>query len=239
MAVTHGAGTVPVSTRQSASMTQPIRRTVWLFGKLEKRWNQALEDQKALEREYAHAQSSDLAPLSTSEQQEVLQLASDLPVLWAASTTASQERKRLVRVVIQGVTVTVDRPTRSAEFVIWWVGGATTHHTVCCPPVGWHCTTNATLVERIRTMAATHPDHRIAEILNARWFANTHWQIARTYARVLSLRTRHGIPTGCPLDPTSSAPRGDGLLSVKAVAKLLNVSPSLVRPLDKPGHSQI
>ena len=49
-----------------------------------------------------------------------------------------------------------------------------------------------------------------------------------SYARVHSMRKQHGIPTGCPLKPDPAVARADGLVSSKAAAERLQVSPSLV-----------
>jgi hypothetical protein len=87
--------------------------------------------------------------------------------------------------------------------------------------------TDDQILHRIRHLAPTHPDHRIAEVLNAK---GIHTQTGKvwTYERVLSIRKQHHIPTGCPIDSQQDTPRGDGLVPVKTAAKLLNVSPSLV-----------
>ncbi len=195
---------------------------------LETRWNDALLALQRLEQEYATAQQTELAPLTAAEQQAVRQLAHDLPTVWAAPTTTPADRKQLLRLAIQAVTVTVHatRP-RSAEVVILWSGGATTTHMVTCPPLGWHCTTDATLVERIRQLAQQYPDHQIADHLNA---AGLRTQTGKvwTYQRVKSIRKQHRIATACPIDPGATAGRGDGLVPLRQVATQLGVSPSLI-----------
>jgi DNA invertase Pin-like site-specific DNA recombinase len=195
---------------------------------LEKRWNDALTDLNQLEQEYARIQRDELAPLTEAEQQAVRQLAQDLPALWQAATTTVTDRKRLLRLVIREVTLTAHPDTRSAEFVILWSGNVTTRHTVTCPPIGWHCLTDAKVLQRIHELAAAHPDHQVAELLNAE---GTRTQTGKpwTYQRVYSMRKQHHIPTGCPLDPQNTMPRGDGLVSVMTAAKLLKVSPATVR----------
>jgi DNA invertase Pin-like site-specific DNA recombinase/uncharacterized protein YndB with AHSA1/START domain len=201
---------------------------------LEKRWNDALTDLNQLEQEYAHLQHSELAPLTEAEQEAVRQLAQDLPALWQAPTTTATDRKRLLRLVIREVTLTAHRDTRSAAFVILWSGNITTRHTVTCPPLGWHCLTDAKVLQRIGELAATHPDHQVAELLNAEGM-RTQTGKTWTYQRVRSMRKQHHIPTGCPLDPQQAAPRGDGLVSVMAAAELLQVSPATVHLWAKQG----
>jgi DNA invertase Pin-like site-specific DNA recombinase len=194
---------------------------------LEKRWNEALLELNQLEQAYAQVQRLELAPLTEAEQQAVRQLAQDLPALWQAQTTTETDRKRLLRLVVREVTLTAHSDTRSADFVILWSGDVVTHHTVTCPPIGWHCVTAATTVQRIRELASVHPDHQIAEMLNAEGIRTQTGKLW-TYGRVRSIRKQHTIPTGCPIDPVESAPRGDGLISAKMAAQLLQVSPATV-----------
>jgi DNA invertase Pin-like site-specific DNA recombinase len=195
---------------------------------LETRWNVALAELQAVEQEYAAARRIDLAPLTEAEQQAVRHLADDLPAVWHAPTTTPADRKRLIRLAIQEVTVTVqDDLPRTAAIRMLWNGGVITSHTVSCPPLGWHCVTDADLVERLRTLAQHYPDHQIAAQLNAEGI-RTQTGKAWTYQRVYSIRKQHAIPTACPLDPEARAVRGDGLLPVMLAAERLDVSPKLI-----------
>ncbi len=190
---------------------------------LEQRWNEALLAVERLEQEHAAAQQTTLAPLTAEEQAAVRDLAGDLPAVWHAPTTTAADRKRLLRLVVQEVTVTVAAATRSARAVILWHGGATTAHTVTCPPRGWHCTTDAAVVARLRDLAQRLPDHRIAEQLNAEG-VRTQTGKAWTPLRVGSIRRQHAIPTACPVEPNATGARGDGFLSSKAAARRLGIS---------------
>jgi DNA invertase Pin-like site-specific DNA recombinase len=197
-------------------------------GSLEKRWNDALSALQDVERAYAAATKTDLAPLTEAEQRALQQLAGDLGAIWEAPTTSMADRKRLLRLAIQEVTVTVQstRP-RSAEITILWSGGLTTTQTVTCRPTGWHCTTSPTVVDRLRELAQRLPDHQIADQLNAdgiRTQTGKPW----TYARVESIRKQHQIPTNCPIDSGGQTSRGDGLLPVRLAAERLGVSTSLI-----------
>jgi DNA invertase Pin-like site-specific DNA recombinase len=195
---------------------------------LETRWNAALVALHGLEHDYTAALRRDLAPLTPAEQQAVRQLADDLPTVWQAATTTPGDRKRLVRIVIQEVVVTVaGGAPRTVAVQIVWSGGVVTHHTVTCPPLGWHCVTNARLVERLRALAQQYPDHHIAAQFNAQGI-RTQTGKAWTYQRVQSIRKQHAIPTACPVDPSGQTVRGDGLLPVRQAAAALGVSPSLI-----------
>ena len=197
-------------------------------GALEKRWNDALVALQDVERAYAAATKTDLAPLTETEQQQLQQLAGDLEAIWEAPTTSMADRKRLLRLAIQEVTLTAQATQpRSAQVTILWNGGLTTTQTVTCRPTGWHCTTSSTVVDRLRELAQSLPDHQIAERLNLegiRTQTGKRW----TYARVASIRKQHQIPTNCPIDTGARMPRGDGLLPVSLAAERLGVSTSLI-----------
>lgn len=201
---------------------------------LEKRWNEALEALEKLKKAYALAKQKQLAPLNQAEKQAVQQLATDLPALWYAKTTTTLDRKRLLRSVVQEVTLTYYSEERRAEFAILWSGQVTTHHQLQLPPIGWHCVTDKTIVNRLQQLAQQFPDHRIADILNAaglRTQTGQEW----TYERVKSIRKQHHIPTKCPIKPGQDGPRGDGLWSVAMAAKRLGVSVGTVRLWAKQG----
>jgi len=154
---------------------------------LEKRWNDALEAWQQLEQEYEIMRRTELAPLNEEEQLAVRRLAADLPAIWNAPTTHAVDRKRLLRTVMAEVTLTVDRETRSAECVIVWSGGVVTKHRVQCPPLGWSCQTDPGVIERMRELARSHPDHQIAALLNregGRTRTGKEW----TYQRVSAMR---------------------------------------------------
>jgi DNA invertase Pin-like site-specific DNA recombinase len=194
---------------------------------LEARWNAALEALEQLEQEYAVVRRTELLPLDEADRQAVRRLAEDLPALWGAATTHDVDRKRLLRLVVTEVALSVDARARRAEIAIVWSGGATTRHEVRCPPLGWHGRTEDRVVARLRELAQALPDHRVAERLDAEGL-RTRTGKAWTYARVHSMRKQHGIPTACPLHTREAAARADGLMPAAAAAKRLGISPSLI-----------
>jgi hypothetical protein len=214
---------VRLAQRQSDAV-DPENRLV--ARELEKRWNEALEALGNLEREYALAQKTTLAPLTPEEQEAVRQLTVNVPAIWDASTTTMADRKRLLRTIIQQITLTPTAP-RQATMTILWSGGVTTSPEIICPPIGWHCLASAALVERLGELASRLPDHRIAELLNAEE-VRTPTGKAWTAGRVASLRKQHAIPSACPVEPGAVAVRGDGLISTTEAARRLQISSSLV-----------
>lgn len=60
-----------------------------------------------LKADYARFLSTAPTPLSAAERTRIRQLAADLPTLWTAATTTTEERQAIVRVLIERVIVTV------------------------------------------------------------------------------------------------------------------------------------
>jgi DNA invertase Pin-like site-specific DNA recombinase len=205
--------------------TEPENRSV--ARELETRWNTALQALEQLEQEYTVVRRTELLPLDEAEQHTVRRLAEDLPALWHAATTTDVDRKRLLRLVVREVVLTVDAKDRRAEVVVLWSGGATTRHEVRCPPRGWHCRTEPELIRHLAELARHYPDHQIATRLNAEGLL-TRTGKPWTYGRVFSMRKQHGIATACPLSTRDAAPRADGLIPAKTAAQRLGVSPSLI-----------
>ena len=95
---------------------------------LERRWEEALKDQRRLEEEYDKYCRSQPVALSAAEQEQIRSLARDIPELWHADTTTPADRQRLVRFLIEQIQVTVQGATDQVDVVIRWVGDFTSEH---------------------------------------------------------------------------------------------------------------
>ena len=97
---------------------------------LERRWNEKLERVAELERAFAQAERDAEWKLTTEERAAITDLSSDLPALWIAETTTNQERKQLLRMVIESVQVDGVTQTGQIEVQIRWRSGTITVLTV-------------------------------------------------------------------------------------------------------------
>jgi hypothetical protein len=147
---------------------------------LEGAWNARLEELQQLEEQYTELQKQPPFHLTTEQRARILDLANDLPQLWSESTTTNRQRKEIVRILIEDVTLRKIEEPRALEVTIRWKSGLTTrHHAERCR---LHpCSTNPETVQRIRELAPTHTDQDAAEILNAEGH-----------------RTGHGLPFTAP-----------------------------------------
>jgi DNA invertase Pin-like site-specific DNA recombinase len=195
---------------------------------LERRWEAALTEVGRVEQEYAFLQRSALSPLNDDEVEQVRCLAADLPALWHADTTMPVDRKRLLRLAIAEVTISVHAAERTADITLLWSGGAKTSCHVSCPPHGWHLRTEQRVLTLIRELAGEHADHHIADRLNAlglRTRTGKPW----SYDRVASMRHRHAIPTCCPIHTRGRQDRADGFLPAAVAARRLSLSLAAIR----------
>jgi DNA invertase Pin-like site-specific DNA recombinase len=192
---------------------------------LERQWEQKLQSWQQLQQEWAQQQSQVVTPLTEADKALIRSLATDVPALWHAETTTPQERKRLLRCLIQDVTLdAVSKPGRYLIHIRWHTDATTTVE--ADRPKGG-CRTAPMVVEQIRALAQHHPDEQIAIILNEADI-KTATHKAWTPRRVTSMRQQHAIPSACPPFSQGSEPRGDGLVTVKAAARQLGVAPGRI-----------
>ncbi len=116
---------VDLARRQYQSV-DPQNRLV--AGELERHWEEALREQGRLRVEYEQFCQSQPARLSETEREQIRQLAQDVPALWRAETTTAEDRKRLVRILIEKVEVEVQGQTEQVKVAIHWSGGSVSRH---------------------------------------------------------------------------------------------------------------
>jgi hypothetical protein len=140
------------------------------------------------------------ARVATPEQKaQILALARNLPRLWRASTTSAKDRKRMLRLLIQDITVEKLSATRQAVLHIRWQGGACTDITVDLPrPFAAMCYP-ATIVEKVRELSQHLSNRQIVARLNEEGMRSPHGK-PFTLAMIEWIRQRYGR------QPASGAP---------------------------------
>lgn len=152
---------------------------------LEADWNHKLRALAAAQETYEKASAADVSVVSETERAELLALATDFPRLWRDPRTQMKDKKRMLRLLIEDVTLTKG-DTLHAD--IRFVGGATRSLEL---PLPKSCvelrTTDAAVVEEIDQLIDTYTDKEIAGLLNergVRTVVTTPW----TPARICRLR---------------------------------------------------
>ncbi len=193
---------------------------------LERRWNDALRAVALIEEECARAASEQTSDLTTEETARIRELAEDFPAVWSNPRTTPQERKRMVRLLIEDVTLL---KADEIHLMVRFKGGATTEVRVPAPLPVWqvHRTLSAVL-ERIREMARTMTDSEIAEGLNAEGLRSG--TVLPFSSKMLNrLRHQYGIPG--PYEHM----RKQGFLTTKEVAERRDVRPETVKRWQRAG----
>jgi len=134
---------------------------------LERRWNEKLERVSELERAFAQAERDAEWKLTAEERAAITDLSRDLPALWSAETTTNQERKQLLRMIIESVQVDGITQMGQIEVQIRWRSGTITILDVKRTARG-QCSlrTPKEAVSRIHKMAPQRTYAEIATALN-------------------------------------------------------------------------
>lgn len=186
---------------------------------LEAEWNAKLRDldnaQAVRER---HRQTTDQR-LDDPCRQRILELAEDFPRLWASPATPHRERKRMVRLLIEDVTLTRGD---DIHIGIRLRGGAVQElHIPLELSGGQKYATPKPVIAAIDNLLQHHNDADIATVLNERDMQTGHG-LSFTASRVRDIRRAHD------LKPHEVRLREDGWLTRDAMAQKLDVAVSTV-----------
>jgi DNA invertase Pin-like site-specific DNA recombinase len=186
---------------------------------LEAEWNGKLRA-LATAREAAEQQrQDDQRRLSTAERTAMLGLPRDFAQIWRDPRTPDRERKRIVRLLIEDVTV-----QKGAQIIaqIRFKGGATRTVTIPLPPpfAQSRLTPAATLAE-IDCLLDQYTDAQVAAELNDRGY-QTFAGLPFQGTHVSALRRAHG------LKDRYTRLREAGMLSAEALAARLGVTPQTI-----------
>jgi len=157
---------------------------------LEADWNEKLRTLSEAQKRYDQQKEIDESTGKLIDQKRVLSLVRDFPALWNDPKTPQRERKRMLGLLIEDVTL-IKKETITAH--VRFRGGATTTLTLPLPLNAWQGrTTPATTLHQIDALLEEHTDAEVARILNERGLetgAGAKW----TGERVRWLRSVKGL----------------------------------------------
>lgn len=206
--------------RQAAPKNEHVRAA------LEDRWEEASIEVENAKREFEFIRTSACPGLQPEEKEVLLKLIGELPKLWVAPETTQQDRKELLRLVIQDVLLV--RVSGFIKVTIRWQGGGRQEFDVLWPNYPQSHMTDPMTIDLIRRLAVTHTDTQIAEHLNREGIQTLRGKQFNRLT-IFSLRDKYGI-RGCNSAnyPGFDGRREDGRYSVTAVAKILDVKRSCI-----------
>ena len=188
---------------------------------LEADWNEKLRAVSEAQEQVERARQSDRAVLDGEQREKILALATDFPRLWQAPQTPHRERKRMIRLLLEDVTL-MKKEQITAQ--IRFKGGPTKTVELPLPRRLWEiCRTPPEVVAEVDRLLDHHTDGQIALILNQRG-----WRSGRGRAfhgpRVACIRGKYGLKS------RYDRLREKGMLTLTEMAQRLGVSPRTVRP---------
>jgi DNA invertase Pin-like site-specific DNA recombinase len=199
-------------------LARPENRLV--VDNLERQWNEKLTSLSQAEEEYSRMSKSQPSALTDEDRDRVHALASDLPRVWNDPRTPARDRKRMLRLLIEDVTLVKNQ---KIHIHIRWKAGATTSMERPLPLSAPDLVrTPADIVELIRVLATEQTDAQIARTLNARWL-RTGRKHSFTRLIVRHIRNAYDIPSYV------QHLRSNGWLTVPEVAAQMGVHSSTAK----------
>jgi hypothetical protein len=187
---------------------------------LEADWNEKLRSLTQAQDNYEHARENGNGPLSEQQRAKVMALASDFPRLWNDPATPQHERKRMVRLLIEDVTLGRDQQITTH---VRLKGGQTHTLTLPLPPPVWQTRqTNPDTFKLIDQLLDDHTDAQTAELINHAGRRTGTGQ-PFTALSIIRLRQDHSLPSH------RDRLRERGLLTVAETAKRLGVTTSTIK----------
>ena len=140
---------------------------------LEQRWEETLRAERQVRDDYDRFLREQPPQLSPEERARIAALSSDLPALWHAPGTTHQDRKEIIRHLVEKVVVHVKNDSEYVDVTIHWQGGFTSQHEVVRPVRSYEQLRDFDkLMDRIATLRHEgHTAAQIADCLNREGFS--------------------------------------------------------------------
>jgi DNA-binding transcriptional regulator YiaG len=209
---------MPSSPRRRYLAVDPDNRLV--ADTLEADWNDSLRALQAAQDEYDRQTAAAHAQLTETRKAQIRQLATDFPTLWSDPATPARERKRIVRLLIDDVTL---NKTDQLHLHVRFRGGQTTSVTIPIPLDAWKARkTDPDTFQMLDQLLNDHTDNETAQQLNA---AGRRSGTNKPFTAhiVLQIRNAHQLPSH------QQRLRARGLLTIDETARKLGVHVSTIK----------
>jgi DNA invertase Pin-like site-specific DNA recombinase len=189
----------------------PTNRLV--AGSLEADWNEKLRALEEIRDRVERQRSADRANFDETTKQRIRALASDFPAVWNDPATPHRERKRMVALLLEDVTL--NKQDEQIAICVRFRGGATTILSIPIPLNAWRRRqTHPKALARAAELLEKHIDSEVAAKLNEEGFTSGAGACFAA-AAVHWLRTRWGLKSYrehlCAAGKLSSAEMADRL----------------------------
>ena len=186
---------------------------------LEADWNAKLRVLNEAQQRYEQQRQQDRAVIDEQQRARIAALASDFPRLWKDPSTPDRERKRMVRLLLEDVTL-IRKEMITAH--VRFRGGATKTLTLPRPLTAWEIrSTPEELVAEIDRLTDQHTDKQIVSILEERGKLSG---AGKAFNSRVVARLRHDHQ----LKPRYDRLREKGLMTLEEMSKRLGITPKYV-----------
>jgi DNA invertase Pin-like site-specific DNA recombinase len=193
---------------------------------LEADWNDALRTLQTAHEDYQRASAAAAVDLTEDRKAKIRSLATDFPVLWSNPDTPQRERKRMVRLLVDDVTL---HKTDRIHIHVRFRGGQATSLAVAIPPKAWQVRqTHPDTLATLDRLLDTHTDAETADALNAAGHRSGEGK-PFTARIALEARRSNNLPSH------ANRLRAQGLLTVSEIATHLGVHPGTVKGWTRTG----
>lgn len=193
---------------------------------LEAEWNTALRGLEETQQEYERHRQADGLRVDQEMRSQILALTTDFPRVWHDPHTTDQNRKRIVRLLVEDVTLTkTDEITAQVRFR----GGAVQTLTITAARPSWKTwITTPEVIQVIDDLLNEHTDQQVATILNERGLHAGKGGIFQGRL-VANLRRSYGLKS------YDDRLRAAGMLTITEMAKVLGIANETVKKWHKAG----
>lgn len=187
---------------------------------LEAEWNEKLRALQTAQDDYERQSQRDQQCLNEKQKASILALAKDFPQVWNDQATPQRERKRLLRLLIEDVTLL---KAKQIHVHVRFRGGKTRSLNLPLPQSSWQLRqTDQRVIDEIDRLLEHYTDRQIAERLNEQgllsgWKHVFHHGIIARLRRDYHLKSRY------------ERLREAGMLTKEEMAQRLNIQPSTVK----------
>jgi len=193
---------------------------------LEADWNDQLRRLETLQQEHERQRQADQSLLDEAARARILSLARNFPRMWNDPRTESRDRKRMLALLIEDVTLTKTDPI---AVHVRFRGGQTTSLTVQGPKsIALIRKFSPEFIAELDQLLETYPEKEAAEQLNARGRRN--WkQRPLTRSAVFNLRFIYKLKSHY------QRLRERGMLSSEELGQRLGVSATMINKMGRAG----
>lgn len=183
---------------------------------LEANWNQRLKELEKAKQDYAVYSSKKAWIPSKEDEQDILDLARRIPEVWNAPSSTPKEKKRIIRILIEDITVLSEKRCSDFSIGIRFRSGKLEQLSLKKPlPCADRKRHTDDTISRIRDLASSMDDYEIANHLNQDGLTTPEGK-SFTYAGVRWIRYKYSIS-----GPYQGNHQG---ISVAEAASLLGIS---------------